>query len=202
MLTLTSPVETWMHRRPAGAKLAALSLATLGLFWLPDPRVMAGAGVITLGLYLSGGRDFARGGLRPLRMIALFAALILAWHLWTGEARLGLVIALRLVVTVALANLLTATTRFDDMMEIATRLLRPLRRLGLNPAQLAFAGVLVLRFTPVLITRGEALAEAWRARSRRRPGWPLMLPWILCALDDADHVAEALRARGGMPQDD
>jgi len=35
------------------------------------------------------------------------------------------------------------------------------------------------------------------ARSRRRPGWQLVLPLSLAALDDADHVAEALRARGG-----
>jgi biotin transport system permease protein len=32
MLTLTSPVETWAHRLPAGLKLAALAVATTGLF--------------------------------------------------------------------------------------------------------------------------------------------------------------------------
>ena len=37
MISLTSPIETWAHRVPAGAKLAALSVATVGLFLLDDP---------------------------------------------------------------------------------------------------------------------------------------------------------------------
>jgi biotin transport system permease protein len=42
------------------------------------------------------------------------------------------------------------------------------------------------------------IADAIRARSPRRPGWRLVVPAALAALDDADHAAEALRARGGL----
>ena len=41
MISLTSPVETWAHRVPAGVKLAALSLATVGLFAVQDPWPLA-----------------------------------------------------------------------------------------------------------------------------------------------------------------
>ncbi|WP_126975375.1 CbiQ family ECF transporter T component [Frigidibacter oleivorans] len=201
MLSLTSERSTWMHRLPAWAKLAALSAATVALFRLPGPGAAALALAGTGALYLSGGAAFAREGLAPLRMVAVFAALILAWHLWTGEAALGLMLALRLLAAVALANLVTLTTRFDAMMALLVRLLSPLRWLGLNPARPAFAAVLVLRFTPVLAEKGARLAEAWRARSPRRPGWQILMPWIVMALDDADHVAEALKARGGLPDD-
>ena len=48
-----------------------------------------------------------------------------------------------------------------------------------------------------MLHRMDILRESWRARSPRRPGWRILLPATLAALDDADHVAEALRARGG-----
>jgi len=41
MLTLTSPCETALHRLPAGGKLLALALATLGLMALTDLRLIA-----------------------------------------------------------------------------------------------------------------------------------------------------------------
>ncbi len=44
MLTLTSPVETWAHRLPAGLKLAALALATTVLFLVTSPWILALAG--------------------------------------------------------------------------------------------------------------------------------------------------------------
>jgi biotin transport system permease protein len=105
---------------------------------------------------------------------------------------------LRLVTAVALANLVTLTTRLDAMMAVVERAARPLERFGLSPRVLAVAIALVIRFTPVLLLRAGQLMEAWRARSPRRPGWRVVVPVTLAALDDAEHVAEALRARGGL----
>ena len=62
---------------------------------------------------------------------------------------------------------------------------------------LALAIALTIRFLPVLSDRLSRIAEAWRARSARRPGWRILVPATLATLDDADQVAEALRARGG-----
>jgi biotin transport system permease protein len=57
---------------------------------------------------------------------------------------------------------------------------------------------MVIRFTPVLIDKGAGLSEAWRARSKKRPSWRIVMPLLVTALDDADSVAEALKARGGV----
>ena len=46
--------------------------------------------------------------------------------------------------------------------------------------------------------QGSLLSEAWRARSPRRTGWQIVMPLAALAIDDAEHVAEALRARGGV----
>ena len=94
--------------------------------------------------------------------------------------------------------LVTMTTRFDDMVEVVLWLLSPLRRLGIRTAPIGFAIVLVVRFIPVLLAKARSLIEAWRARSPRRAGWQVALPIALVAIDDAEHVAEALRARGGF----
>jgi biotin transport system permease protein len=102
-----------------------------------------------------------------------------------------------MISAVAFANFVTMTTRLSDMMRVIERLLRPLSRLGLSARQLALAVALVIRFVPVMLARAGQIRESWRARSPRRPGWRILVPIILSALDDADHVAQALRARGG-----
>lgn len=200
MISLTSPVETWAHRIPAGAKLLALSIATLALFLL-EPFMIAVGTLAVAVLYLSAGLTFAAQGLRHLRMLWPFLLLIAVWHGVTGQAQAGAAIALRLLAALALANFVTMTTRLTDMIAIMTWLLAPLRRLGLSTRAVELAIAMVLRFTPMLVENGQRLAMSWRARSRRRPGWRIVMPMAALALDDADHVAEALRARGGILPD-
>jgi len=144
-----------------------------------------------------GGHMFAAHAARMLWPLWPFAALILIWHGWSGEWHAGLLILLRMTVAVLAANLVTMTTRLSDMIAVLETLARPLARLGVNPRVLALAIALVIRFIPVLGERNAALQLAWRARSARRPGWRLLIPATLATLDDADRVAEALRARGG-----
>lgn len=196
MLTLTSPVETRLHRLPAGAKLAALALFTLLMFRLTSPvwLTFALAGVVAL--HLPWGRPFALHAARMLRPLWPFVAVVALWHLWTGELALGVAVILRMVAAVAAANLVTMTTRLSDMLAVFERLALPLSPV-LPPRRLALAFALVIRFIPTLADRLTRIAEAFRARSPRRPGWRVLVPATLAALDDADQAAEALRARGG-----
>jgi biotin transport system permease protein len=87
-------------------------------------------------------------------------------------------------------------------MGVVKRLLGPFARLGVNLRKIELAAAMVIRFTPVLAEKGAALAMAWRARARRRASWRVILPFLVLALDDADYVAEALRARGGFGMDE
>ncbi|WP_138470016.1 CbiQ family ECF transporter T component [Poseidonocella sp. HB161398] len=200
MLSLTSEIRTPLHAIGPGPKLAALAIASVAIFSIASPALMLLPVAVSAALYLSCGRRFARAGLRSLRPLWPFLLLLGLWHGLTQDWANGATLAGRLLSTVALANLVTMTTRLEDMIALCTRALAPLRVLGLKPGRIAFAIGLVLRLTPTLLDRGRQLGLAWRARARRRrPGWQIVLPLCLTALDDADHIADAVKARGGIP---
>lgn len=198
MISLTSPVRTRAHDWPAGAKLAALGAATFALFLISDLRILAAAMICMAGLYALPGRQFFRTGMERLRVLWPFLAILALWHILTATYAEGAEIILRLLTAVGLANLVTMTTALSEMIAVIRLLATPLRRLGLSTRALELAIALVIRILPALIENGQRLSDAWRARSPRRPGWRVVVPFTLLALDDADHLAEALRARGGI----
>lgn len=198
MLTLTSPIETRWHALPAGVKLLGLALATMLIVALKIPMMVGGAVAVVMLFYLTEGLAFAGYGLRMLRPLWPFIAVLAIWHGVTGAWGVGLIIAGKMLAAVGLANLVTMTTRLDDMIAVVERAARPLSRIGLSPRTLAVSIALVVRFTPVLFEKIGHLSDAWKARRAGRPNWRLVLPSLLVALDDAEHVAEALRARGGL----
>ena len=198
MISLTSPVETRAHGWPAGLKLAGLCAATVGLFAV---TVVGWHFVFLLGvfaLYALPGPAFARAGMARLWVLWPFVVLVLVWHLIMGDGAGGVLIVSRMITAVALANLVTMTTRLSDMMGVVRWMLTPMRLMGFRTERVELVMALVVRFTPVLAQKGAALTTAWRARSARRPRWRILIPFAVLAIDDAEHVAEALRARGGL----
>ena len=198
MISLTSPVETAAHRWTAGVKLGLLCAATVVLFMVQSLALQAGFLLATLTLYALPGPIFLRNGLRALWPLWPFVVLILLWHGFSSDLTGGAVIVLRMLTAVALANAVTLTTRLSDMMNVVKKLTAPLRWCGVPTRPIEVAMALVIRFTPILAQKGQLLALAWRARSTKRPGWRILLPFAVTAIDDAEHVAEALRARGGL----
>lgn len=198
MLTLNSPVETWAHRIAAPYKLAALCAATLLLFRLTTPAPLALAAAATAALTFSFGTLFAVTALKLLRPLWPFVLIVAVWHGWIAEPAQGISVLLRLLTAVTLANLVTMSTRLSDMIATITTLASPLKRIGLPPRTMALAVALTIRFIPVMLLKLNDIRDAWRARSPRRPGWRILTPTVLAAIDDADRVAEALRARGGV----
>ncbi|MGO1296994.1 MAG: energy-coupling factor transporter transmembrane component T family protein [Vibrio sp.] len=198
MISLTSPVNTRAHSWPASIKLTVLCLTTLALFFIDNVFIQAVFFLVVLALYALPGWAFFKHGWKALSLLLPFIALVGAWHIWTADYYQGANLILRLLSTVALANLVTMTTRLSDMVDVVSSITRPFQRLGLNPQALEIAIALVIRMTPVLISKGQSLNWAWRARTHRRAGWRILLPFTVMALDDTDHVADALRARGGI----
>jgi len=194
MLTLTSERQTRAHGWPAGAKLAGLVLWTLVLFQLPGlAPAMAALALAALAAFSLGiGADW----LRLLRMLWPLALVLALWHLATGTPRDGAIAIARMLAAVGAANLVTMTTRLADMQAVVQWLARPLSPV-LPPQALALSVALMIRFVPVMLLRWEALTMAFRARSPRPALWRIAIPAVLAALDDAEHVADALRARGG-----
>ena len=197
MLTLTSPVEIWAHRLPAGLKLAAMAVATTVLFSLNAPLSLAVAATATAAVFATGGLRFLRAGLLLLWPLWPFVLIVGLWHLWTGDIASGANVILRMLTAVALANFVTMTTRLSDMLSVFQWLAQPLTIFGLSPRNLALAVALTIRFIPVMLDRLSQITQSWQARSARKPRWRVLVPATLAALDDADRAAEALRARGG-----
>lgn len=189
-----------LHRLPAGVKLAGLAVLSVLVVPLGDPVLLAMALAAVLIVYAS----FGRPGLRRLaqwRSMAPLLAIIFALQIWAASLEVALASVLRIAVMVLLADLVTLSTRLQDMMDALALPLRPLRRFGIDPERLSLAVALVLRFVPLLLDTWRGREEAWRARSPRRPGLPLVGAFFSGALATADQVAEALDARGfGAPR--
>ena len=185
----------WLRRSPAGLKLLLLAAVSVALFFLGDPALLAGALLATLALLAGVG---ALGLLRSLRPIGIMLVFAFLAHGLLGDWMLGLTVCLRIAILVLLATLVSASTALSEILAVLDRLLAPLRWCGFSTRPVGVAIAMTLRFAPMLAERWQLLTESWRARSPRRPLWRLVVPFILTALDDADHAAEALAARGGF----
>lgn len=202
MILLSSSIRTRMHDWPAGVKFTALCGATILLFQVSEIIVHALVFAAIFFFYLGQGRVFFCAGVRTLWILWPFIALVLLWHYFSGDLYSGGVIVLRMTNALALANLVTMTTRLDDLMDFLRWCLAPLRHFGVRTRSVELAVGLMLRFTPVLYQKSCYIREAWCARARSKPRWRLIVPIALLALDDADHVAEALKARGGIANEE
>ena len=198
MISLTSPVRTRAHDWPAGLKLLGLCVSTVVLFFIKDLATQAVIAAGVLLLYALPGPVFLKAGWRHLRGFWFFVAIVAIYHTAVGEIYEGAVILLRLISAIALANLVTMTTRLTDMIAVVRFLAKPLTVFGLSSKILEISIALVIRLAPILIEKGSLLSQSWRARSRRKTSWRIILPFTILALDDADYVAEALKARGGL----
>ncbi|MBR1217039.1 energy-coupling factor transporter transmembrane protein EcfT [Bradyrhizobium sp. U87765 SZCCT0131] len=190
---------TWLHRLPAWLKLAALAAISLALLPVQDWRLLALSFAAVIAIYAMLGRDALRrlGLFRPLiPLLVIVGGLQGLFNQWQD----GAVVVLRLVVMVLAADLVTMTTTMTALMAAVEPLFRLLRPLGVDARKIALAVALVLRFIPVLLANWRAREEAWRARSQRRPPLRMVVLFLAETLRLADHVAEALDARGfGRP---
>ncbi|UXC18962.1 energy-coupling factor transporter transmembrane component T [Comamonas squillarum] len=194
MGTLYSEIPSWMHRLPAGLKLLLLALSSMALLALSDLRIQALAFAAIAFLYASLGA--ASRPTRRLVVVAVIAsALVGGLHAATGQPWLGLASGLRLVSTTMLGAMLTATTRFGDLLGVAEWLLSPLARLGLPVERLALQLGLMLRFAEQFFVQWQRLADAHRVRTGRPGGWRLLAPLTIHMLITARKVADALAIR-------
>ena len=198
MLALHSPHKTIFHRWPTELKLAFLLATTTLLFLIDSVLILSVLTSLPFAAAASQGRLFFEYMLKLLWPLWPLVAIILLWHSFTWQVDSGLRILLRMVAAVGFANLVTITTPMDKMIKVIFASLAPLRRFGLRSERIAFAIGLFVRFTPVLIEKSAILAQAYRARTSKYGNWRIVLPLALIAMDDADHIAEAIRARGGL----
>jgi biotin transport system permease protein len=186
---------TWLHRLPAGLKLLIVAGLSMVLLPVRDWQFLALGLAVVAGVYGALGRD-------ALRRLGLFKPIIPLLIIIGGLQSLssrwedGASVVLRLLVMVLVADLVTMTTTMSALMDAVEPLFRLLRPLGVNSRKIALSVALVLRFIPVLLANWRAREEAWRSRSRRRIPLRIIVLFLIETLRLADHVAEALDARG------
>ena len=197
MLSISLAGNSWAHRLRVGPKMAALAVVSVALFWVDAWVVLALALLGVVALYASVDGALRKGAwlMKPILWIV---GIIWIFHAFRGEYVAGSVVCLRLLVLVGLANFVTLTSRLSDMIDLFLWLLSPLALLGVRTGAIGLAFGMVMRFTPVLIERAGQLTQSWRARGGKRASWRIILPLFITVVDDADRVAEALRARGGI----
>lgn len=199
MIGLHLSRRTWLHQLPAGAKLLFLAGATFFFLWIKDPIALIASLALVLVVYLVLGRE-ALLRLKLFRFLLPVLVLVGLFQFASSGLAEAVTSVSRLALMVLLADLITMATPMMETMDAFLPVLQPLRHIGLDPSQLALAFALVIRFVPVLLDDWLRRREAWRARGGSSGSWRLVAPWIAGLLAIADHIAEALDARGLRPK--
>jgi biotin transport system permease protein len=189
------PGQSPLHRCPAGVKLAALALGSLGLVVRRGFLALGIAAAVVLFGYALARIPvrIAWAQLRPLRWVVVVLGVA---QLVLSGWRLAVAVVGALVVLVAAAALLTLTTRVSALIDTFVRLARPLRPLGVDPERLGLMAALTVRTVPVIAQIRDQAAEARRARGLERSPRALLVPLVVRTVRHADHLGEALAARG------
>ncbi|MBP2435426.1 energy-coupling factor transporter transmembrane component T family protein [Microbacterium amylolyticum] len=195
MIALFRSGTSIVHRAPAGFKLAALALLALIASLIPHTSLTAGMGLAaTLGLFFLAGFGPITWARQIWRMkwILLFLAvtqgIFLGWEpSWINTARIASI--------VLLAAAVTLTTPTGEMIDVLQRVLRPLRRIGIDPWRVAFTLSLTIAAIPVIGDFAARIREAKTARGVRL-GPKAIVTLLVMSLRHADDMADALTARG------
>ncbi|AFR48308.1 MULTISPECIES: energy-coupling factor transporter transmembrane component T family protein [Gordonia] len=196
VLGVYRPGTTVLHRLPAGVKFVAMGVLILVLSL--TVRSLTALGIATVGVacvYALGGigpREAWRQ-LRPLLWLLLF---IFAFQVVFTDWRRAVVVCGVLALSVALAAVVSLTTRTTDMLDTIVRALGPLARLGVRVDLIALALALTIRAIPLMVEVVREVDEARKARGLRPGPRILVAPVVLAALRTADGFADTLTARG------
>lgn len=195
MIGLYLPRDSIVHRARAGAKLAALVVLLLVLAAAPGVwPVAAGTVVVVVVTWLSRvGAGALVTQVRPLLWLLVPLAVLQTWL--AGPAAAARVTG-ALLLAVAAAALVTLTTRTEDLLEALVGVLRPLRRVGVDPERAGLLLALAVRSVPVLERLAAEVREARAARGAERSVRAFAVPLVIRALRHADRLGEALAARG------
>jgi biotin transport system permease protein len=204
MLTLYISQPTWLHTRPAGQKLLALALTSVGLLPVSGLPMACAALLCVVLLYSSLGKAGLRRLAQSLKTLAWLVAFIGGAQglIASIQGSLGSPLLINVAVTmmklatlVLLAELVTITTPLQALLAAIEPLLRPPKLLGLSSERLALGIGLFIRLASLQRGTWLRLKQAYRVRSVQRPGLRLVAPSLRAGLRQADAMARALNAR-------
>ncbi|GAB3287416.1 energy-coupling factor transporter transmembrane component T family protein [Pseudoclavibacter terrae] len=194
-LAVYVPGASVVHRLPAGAKLLALVAAGAAVLAIASP-LAAGIAVATALLGFALARLSLRYAWRGVRPTWIFLIGIFAFQWWSADLSRAVGVVGSIVALLLAATLVSLTTRTSDMIDAIVWLLRPLRRVGVDPDRIALQLALGVRAVPLIAELAETARQAQYARGRRASPRAFAVPLVVRALRRADAMSDALRARG------
>lgn len=195
MISLYRPGDSVLHRLPAGAKLLGLMVLAIGISLYPhDPISVAAVLVAVIATYALAGFGPAVIA-RQLWQTRWIVVLMVVTQLVFLTPEAAVVNTSRVVAIVMLAGLLTLTTRSEHLLDALQSGLRPLARIGVDPARVGLTLSLAISMVPVVAGLAARVREAQRARGVHL-GIRAVVPLLVLSLRHADDVGDALAARG------
>ncbi|CAG7597848.1 MULTISPECIES: energy-coupling factor transporter transmembrane component T family protein [Rhodococcus] len=196
MIGLYRPGDSLLHRMPAGLKLLLLiaSIVTATVFVRTPLEV--GVVVLAVGLLFAVASIPWRVAVAQLRPVVWMLLIIAVFQVLITSPARAVVVCGVLLISVALAALVTLTTRVTDMLDTVSRALGPLRRFGVDPDRIGLLLALAIRCIPLLTGIVQEVAQARKARGLQWSMTALATPVLVRALRTADAMGDALVARG------
>lgn len=194
MIGVYVPGSSPLHRLGAGWKLMLLAASVIVVAMLPEWWMAAIALGVAIALFAVAGipwRVAVRQLVPVLWILAIAAPLNALFSGWES----ALAMSLRVSAFVALAAVVTLTTRVSAMLDAMQRALRPFGdRVDADRIGLVLA--MTVRAVPLMVEIVRAVLEARRARGAEGSMRAVAVPVVVRALQTADGMGEALIARG------
>lgn len=214
------PGNSFIHRLDPRVKILATVFYIVALFVVADFIGFAVA-FIGLAVIIAVSRvplRFILRGLKPVFLILAFTFLInmfmvkgeplvtLGFLTITREGlRTAVFMAVRLILLIIGASLLTLTTKPISLTDGMEALLSPFKRFGLPAHELAMMMTIALRFIPTLLEETDKIMKAQQARGadfesgnlirRAKALIPILVPLFISAFRIAQDLAMAMEAR-------
>ncbi|MFF2112027.1 energy-coupling factor transporter transmembrane component T family protein [Rhodococcus koreensis] len=196
MIGLYRPGDSLLHRMPAGPKLLLLILSIVAATVFVRTPLEVGVVVVLVGLLFAVAAIPWRVAVAQLRPVVWMLLIIAVFQVLITSPSRAVVVCGVLLISVALAALVTLTTRVTDMLDTVSRALGPLRRVGVDPDRIGLLLALAIRCIPLLTGIVQEVAQARKARGLQWSMTALATPVLVRALRTADAMGDALVARG------
>lgn len=186
---------SWLHRRPALAKLMGMSTIVLVAVLARDVAASAGLLLLACALLVTTRVPLRRAfGIPPLFWGLL--VLVIAYPVFFGDPRDAVITACTMVGALLMGRVVTLTTPALDLVDALVWLGRPLDWVGIGADRFGLAAMVMLRSVPYLADSFERVGQAHRARGLRRHPLARLTPVVVDGVSYATRTGEALIARG------
>lgn len=219
------PIDSLIHKMDPRAKIAALIFMMIAIFipagWYG--YLIAGIAIVLLAILSKLKLNFLWRSMKPMLFMLSFLLIIniLVIHdgevlftvgsfsVYVGAITQTLYIVVRLMLMIMLTTVLTATTKPLDLTLGIEDLLNPLRAIKVPSHEIAMMISIALRFIPTLIEETQRIMKAQASRGvdleegklkeKVMAILSLIVPLFVSAFQHADDLANAMEARGYIP---